>query len=742
MASHTTTLPVSHRPSRRAAAVVLLGLLGASLAAGGPTRATVLSENVVSENVLSENVLSENVLSENVLSENVSRRRAVVVEPLANGSLERPRLRSVPERYRPSGARWTFVGTSGIADRGSTMLRDVPAPPAGRQAGFIQNSGAIQLTVSAAPDDIVRFRATQRLWSRTGPQRIEVFVDSRLVGVVQPAERSWSTHSVALRKPTRGVVTLELRGVYSGEGEDRTAFVDDLELVRRPRPIPAAGLPAEERRVVIDPQSVPTTSGVIGQTAPGDTDRTINTPVQAFAEWNDVIYVGGKFSVVETRPDGPRVTQRFLAAFDRRTGAFISSFRPVLDGAVWDLATTSDGKLIVAGQFTSVGGVAQTRALAALDPVTGAVVRGWRANLGLTGSPTNDRPVARALDVEGDWIYVAGNFTRVGPVATATKVGRLARVSVEDGSVDRRFLPDLQDGASWDVDATPSAVWVAGRFRGVGFQGQRFERVAVAELRTTDGRPLPTQPFRPTSSEVSRQFSYSILVTGGQVWVAGSQHTVQVYRESDFTLLRTFINFPIGDGQALVEFEGVVYAGTHAGRLSRTYADVQQWTFLTGATRVDQSPWVNALDNATRTHLTGWATDVKVANTEGAWEMFVDSGGCLWAGGDFTAGSPVVDGRSYAQGFVRFCTRDSTAPATPAVARARRVDGGVRIAWTRVADTGRVRYEVFRNDRLVRPPITKRVLVDRAGRAGDRYVVRAVDAAGNRSATSAVVVAG
>jgi hypothetical protein len=350
--------------------------------------------------------------------------------------------------------------------------------------------------------------------------------------------------------------------------------------------------------------------------------------------------------------------------------------------------------------------------------------------------------VARGLDIEGGWIYVAGNFTRVGPTATATKAGRLARVSVVDGSVDRGFLPDLQDGASWDVDATPTGVWVAGKFRGIGHQGQRFERVAVAKLRPSDGRPLPTQPFRPTSPELARQFSYSILVTPGQVWVAGSQHTVQVYRESDFALLRTFLNVPIGDGQALTQLDGVVYAGTHAGRLSRTFADVQLWTLLTGATRVDQSPWLNAFDMTTRTHLTGWATDVKVANTEGAWEVFVDSGGCLWAGGDFTAGSPIAGGRSYARGFVRFCTRDSTAPAVPQNLRVRRVDGGVRVVWNRIVDTGRVRYEVFRNDRLVRPSVTKRVLVDRAGRSGDRYVVRAVDAAGNRSATTAVVTAG
>jgi hypothetical protein len=726
MMTDTTTQPTAHRSRRRVTTiVVLLGLAATSLAAGESSLAQSVPDRVAPDRVAPDRA-----------------GRAVVVEPLANGSLEKPRLRAATERYRPSGARWRFVGSAGIVRRSSAMLRDVPSPPAGRQAAFIQNTGAMQLTVSAAPDDIVRFRATQRMWSRTGLQRIEVTVDSRLIGVVQPSERSWSTHSMPLRMATRDVVTLEVRGVYSGEGEDRTAFVDGLELVRRPRPIPSTGLPAEERRVVIDPRSVPMASGVIGQTAPGDTDQTINTPVQALAEWNDVVYVGGKFTVVETRPGGPRVTQRFLAAFDRRTGAFIPSFRPVLDGAVWDLATTPDGKLIVAGQFTSVGGASQTQALAALDPVTGAVVDGWRANLGLTGSPTNDRPVARAVDIENGWIYVAGNFTRVGPTATATKAGRLARVSVTDGSVDRGFLPDLQDGASWDVDATPTAVWVAGRFRGVGFQGERFERVAVAKLRTTDGRPLPTQPFRPTSPEIERQFSYSVLVTGGQVWVAGSQHTVQVYRASDFAMLRTFINVPIGDGQALAELDGVVYAGTHAGRLSRTFADVQLWTLLTGATRVDRSPWLNAFDNTTRTHLTGWATDVKVANTEGAWEVFIDSGGCLWAGGDFTAGSPVAGGRSYARGVVRFCPRDSTAPVAPTSISARVVDNGVRIAWPRVRDAGRVRYEVFRNDRLVRPALKKLVVRDRAGRAGDRYVVRAIDAAGNRSATTAVVAAG
>ena len=70
----------------------------------------------------------------------------------------------------------------------------------------------------------------------------------------------------------------------------------------------------------------------------------------------------------------------------------------------------------------------------------------------MTVSGTTARPMARALDVEGDWIYVGGNFTSIaGPSATRS-VGRLARVSVGNGDADTRFRPNV-GGVPYDVDA-------------------------------------------------------------------------------------------------------------------------------------------------------------------------------------------------------------------------------------------------------------------------------------------------
>jgi len=54
-----------------------------------------------------------------------------------------------------------------------------------------------------------------------------------------------------------------------------------------------------------------------------------------------------------------------VMAFDRNTGAWISSFDPDLDGTVWDLKVVG-GRLIVAGQFTNVNGEGLTAGLAAL----------------------------------------------------------------------------------------------------------------------------------------------------------------------------------------------------------------------------------------------------------------------------------------------------------------------------------------------------------------------------------------
>jgi hypothetical protein len=79
-----------------------------------------------------------------------------------------------------------------------------------------------------------------------------------------------------------------------------------------------------------------------------------NTAVYAYAQVGSTMYAGGQFTSI----NGVR---RFnVVAFDATTGA-LTSFAPRVNGAVWGIAPSADGKLFIGGAFTSVNGVARRR---------------------------------------------------------------------------------------------------------------------------------------------------------------------------------------------------------------------------------------------------------------------------------------------------------------------------------------------------------------------------------------------
>ncbi len=98
--------------------------------------------------------------------------------------------------------------------------------------------------------------------------------------------------------------------------------------------------------------------------------------------------------------------------------------------------------------------------------------------------------------------------------------------------------------------------------------------------------------------------------------------------------------------------------------------------------------------------------------------------------------------RQYLEGFSKFCPRDTSAPSTPA-ALATLAAGGVRLTWSPAADdrNGTLGYEILRNDRVVSPLVYGTSYTDPGGSPSDRYFVRSVDVAGNRSATTSVLMA-
>ncbi len=554
----------------------------------------------------------------------------------------------------------------------------------------------------------------------------------------------WSGHGRQAGFSYRGLVDGDHDGTsYLWENNNERQAIPFAQLFIRPTvtttppaPIPDQGLGAVTLAPGLDDRPAEIAGGVRGVLKTGDSEPQLDTPVLAITTIGDRVYVGGKFAQVRDTASGDLVDHRSLAAFDRITGAWISDFRPQLDGAVWDLDAVA-GRLIVAGQFTNVNGVPGTSGLAALDPITGAVDPAWRGSLSVGG--TTQRPIARAVDVDGDWIYVGGNFTRIAGASRTLPVGRLARVSVANGDPDTAFRPNV-DGIPYDVDAANGKVQFVGYLRGVN----GVARQGVGTLNAADGSIVGglAEPLW-TTSNTRRRYQQAVLTVGSDVWQGGSEHNVHVYRESDYGLLKSYITQDRGgDTQVFARAGDTVVQGSHAN--AWIYRDATTYPSPDNYTRVDIYNWIGAFDVATHEYDDDFVPGLQSAYSEGAWALHTDVDGCVWFGGDFLGGPYVNGQRQYLESFSKFCPRDVTAPTVPASPVATiRGAGGARVSWAASIDEspGYVGYEVLRNDRVVSPLVYGTSFVDASGSPVDRYFVRAVDPAGNRSATSAVSLA-
>jgi hypothetical protein len=563
--------------------------------------------------------------------------------------------------------------------------------------------------------------------------------------------RRWTTAVVATNKESRGFAYgTQVRGSSSPGARvwSPTNGTNPLPFTRvwvRPRianftpaVITRPGLPASTIRPGVSTVSDELRAGVVGLLEDGDSEPEIDSQVQGLAQVGDTIIVGGKFAAVEQGRGGPITPQPYLAAFDRATGAWIDSFRPVLDGPVWDVLLAPDGRLVVSGQFSTVNGVLSP-GVVLLDPRTGQLAPGWQIGLRLTcggGIECPQRPLVRTLDIHDGWLYLGGNFTRLRDASGEWSAGRIARVSMADGLYDRvRFRPAI-DLPVFDIDATTSRVYVAGMFTIVNDQPTE----AIAILRPNDGSLVPGMgPSVPSVVEVARRYQQAILEVGVDVWHGGSEHNIHVHRRSDHAFVRGWMTARRGGDVQTMAVDGTtLYVGSHVD--SHLFADSQLWPTLVGFTRVSQARWVTAFDLRTRQHLRDFVIEANSAGGEGAWELLVDTAGCLWIGGDFIGGSVINGRRNYAAGFMRNCPVDSVAPATPTAGRVVATRKTRRVTWAPVRDDrgGPVVYEVLRHDRVV-ARTTSTAWTDTDMRSKARYFVRAVDQAGNRSATTRVL---
>ncbi|HEX8081031.1 MAG TPA: Ig-like domain-containing protein [Jatrophihabitans sp.] len=506
------------------------------------------------------------------------------------------------------------------------------------------------------------------------------------------------------------------------------------------QPIPAEGLPASTVR----PLASSTTSlntpwgvtGILGAVS------ELNMEVESFAQIGDVMYVGGGFQRVQkgaTPAAADNIAQPWLAGFNVNTGEWLSSFRPQLNGMVWDLQATPDGKLVVGGEFTTVNGAFGVNGLTQLDPITGATVAGWTAKVDYVTTDTNVAFQVKAIDYQDGYLYIGGRFNRVTggvPLTGPVTVARAARLRATDGRPDGAWKPHF-DGSIVELDASAQGdrVYFAGYFNNVN--GVASPNHGVISTATGAASVTGLAPFQPSIGSGTNTYQQAVKEDGGNVWVGGSQHVLSQYDRGNFALKRSHITRSGGDFQTIGVHDGVVYASCHCGNYN--YSDTLNYdaTTITTAKDVHNIRYIAAWDRVTGEYLPDfYPSALGTRSGIGGWELTPDSNGCMWFGGDFTRGSYHGTGYQWLGGFGKFCQRDTTAPTTPTNLRSSTDPTGLKLAWNAAGDNaGSVRYEVLRDDRVI-VSTNSLSYVDTTGSVPADYWVRAVDTGGNRSATS------
>lgn len=384
-----------------------------------------------------------------------------------------------------------------------------------------------------------------------------------------------------------------------------------------------------------------------------------------------------------------------------------------------------------------------------MDGTTGALATDFNTAIGYTAATASSPDLVRALDIQGNWLYIAGRFNRVsGGVAQPLNnviVGRITRVSLTDGRPDGTWKPSF-DGTIGEIDASSQGdrLYAVGWFNGVNGASSPNE----ATISTTGngslvpglGQWTPSGGSGPTA-----KYQQAIKETdNGYVWQGGSEHILEQFDRGTYTMKKSFItrNGTAGGGgdiQTIALQDGVMYASCHCDNY--VYTDDLSWSNpLASNTDVHNINLIGAWDATTGQYLQNWwPSGLDGRQGLGAWELMPDTNGCLWFGGDFDQGSwnPAAGAYQWLGGFGKFCQNDSTPPPTPGAVSVNPTSSGAALSWGSSSDTSGdpVTYEVLRNDRVIATTNTTSY-TDTSATYPATYFVRAMDSSGNRSATT------
>ena len=207
------------------------------------------------------------------------------------------------------------------------------------------------------------------------------------------------------------------------------------------------------------------------------------------------------------------VARNYIARLNS-DGTLDAGFNPSANGSVYTAAVQSDGKVIIGGQFSTMGGT--TRNYIARVNSNGTLDSGFNPNL-------NDVLKSLAIQTDGK-VIIGGSFTTVGAVVR----NFIARVNT-DGTLDTAFNPNASSLVFSTAIQADGQIIIGGDFTTIG--GAASGRIArLQNNAATQSLTIPNasrlQWLRGGASPETAQVTFELSIDGGNTWAmlgAGSR---------------------------------------------------------------------------------------------------------------------------------------------------------------------------------------------------------------------------